>query len=401
MLGKAVFKNLLAMTIVPLAILLLAEGACRLLEPKNDLVKIQGSKGVEVPAWMLSDPSLAPQLSRPELIPPDLDSAAVFQFWQFYERDRDLHYRLRPGLDAWTLNTHTPKEWAEQMRWRLTSNADGFRGRRLPSAPPSPDVSLVVCMGDSSTFGWGVEESVVYPVRLEQILNTRGRGRWEVVNLGHPGYTSWQGFRLIDRVAALHPFAVVISYGGNDSMRGALPDRELWKRDHTFAARVSTVFERLALYRGLRRGILRVWDPAAKSASKDVELTPRVSVGEYVDNLRSIISTVRKAGGRPILLAIHVPDEYRDAMARVAEEAGAPLLKSGAIFSEVLPSVRSGAIYPAEVERLRSSLGDVLEKVPDLYLKVDKTHPNAIGHDVLAARLADVLTGEPQARGRP
>jgi lysophospholipase L1-like esterase len=65
-------------------------------------------------------------------------------------------------------------------------NALGFRDRRLPSPKP-PGVQRVVALGDSFTQGYGVEEDEAWPRRLETVLDARGRGQYEVVNLGVPG----------------------------------------------------------------------------------------------------------------------------------------------------------------------------------------------------------------------
>jgi lysophospholipase L1-like esterase len=95
-------------------------------------------------------------------------------------------------------------------------NALGFRERRLPSPKP-PGVRRVVALGDSFTQGYGVEEHEAWPRRLETVLDARGRGPYEVVNLGVPGtnprdYVS----HLRDPGLAYEPDVVLVTVMGND-----------------------------------------------------------------------------------------------------------------------------------------------------------------------------------------
>ena len=248
-------RKIVAATVVPFVLLLALEGAARLLEPGGDLVEVSGVPGVQVPSWFAADPSLRATLGHMDRVPAHLDKRAVFQFWQFYRRDLDLHYRFKPNLDTVTANTLSPPPVVDKMRWRLTTNAAGFRGRMLPGAPLPSGQRLVVCLGDSSTYGWGVDDADPYPVRLASQLVADEAG-WDVINLGHPGFTSWQGRILAERVAALRPAVVTISFGTNDASEAGLPDSELYRRDHSFPARVARAAERLALFRVFQRATM-------------------------------------------------------------------------------------------------------------------------------------------------
>jgi lysophospholipase L1-like esterase len=109
----------------------------------------------------------------------------------------------------------------------------GFRGQ-LPDPELDGDGGLrVVCLGDSFTFGWGVEDADTYPVQLEaaleDVLAARVAGDTahsgprrspvsaEVLNVGLPGYNTWQEHRLYEKlVRPMAPDVVVLGWYLND-----------------------------------------------------------------------------------------------------------------------------------------------------------------------------------------
>lgn len=81
---------------------------------------------------------------------------------------------LLPGLDAAPVvapdRPHDPAEARQRpspigrrRTFSVTTNADGFRGPPLDTPPARP---RVLCLGDSVTFGWGVEDDESWPARL-------------------------------------------------------------------------------------------------------------------------------------------------------------------------------------------------------------------------------------------
>ncbi|HZR81337.1 MAG TPA: GDSL-type esterase/lipase family protein [Candidatus Binatia bacterium] len=109
------------------------------------------------------------------------------------ERDPDLLWRLRPGMSAvW----RTP-EYVEHSR----TDRRGMRGPERSDADARP---LVLAVGDSTTYGVGVDETDAYPAVLEGLLRERGVPG-TVLNAGVPGYGFDQTYRAalrrIDEVA--------------------------------------------------------------------------------------------------------------------------------------------------------------------------------------------------------
>lgn len=133
-----------------------------------------------------------------------------------FDHDPLLGGRLRPGFRG----RFSSPEY--DTRWEI--NGAGHRG-------PEPGVKVgdrarIVALGDSFTFGYGVESEEAWPARLEAVLARRSGGAIEVVNLGVGGYGAVQEVAwLAERLeAGLGPDLVVLGfYPGNDlsdSVRG-------------------------------------------------------------------------------------------------------------------------------------------------------------------------------------
>lgn len=113
-------------------------------------------------------------------------------------------------------------------RWRVVHevNAAGLRGP-LPLEPRSQDVPRIVCLGDSHTFGHGVEAQAAWPARLAERLGERG-ANVEVLNAGVDGYDPTQTVVWLQRrILDLEPDLVLLQVHMNDAAcRGQGPREE-------------------------------------------------------------------------------------------------------------------------------------------------------------------------------
>lgn len=92
----------------------------------------------------------------------------------------------------------------------------GVWARGLP-AELAPGTRRVVCLGDSNTWGLGVERDAAWPQQLEVTWNTDHESEIEVVNLAYPGTSSSQVRReLRGTLETLHPDVVLLMVGAND-----------------------------------------------------------------------------------------------------------------------------------------------------------------------------------------
>ncbi len=100
-------------------------------------------------------------------------------------------------------------------RVELRTNSDRIRGPEL--GPPEPGEKSVLVLGDSMTFGWGVEEEEAFPAQVGATLAGEGH-RVTVMNGAIPGYGSREMALALERFdGPLQPDVVVACvYIGND-----------------------------------------------------------------------------------------------------------------------------------------------------------------------------------------
>jgi lysophospholipase L1-like esterase len=126
----------------------------------------------------------------------------------FYQADSALTWRLQPNY-AGVYRGYEGDAPA-------TTNAQGFRGpawspERLGAA------RRVLCLGDSTTFGYGVADAETFPRQLEGELGTGVA----VFNGGVPGYGTLQELALApELLAKVRPQVVVLTWLPNDVLEG-------------------------------------------------------------------------------------------------------------------------------------------------------------------------------------
>ena len=245
----------------------------------------------------------------------------------------------------------------------------------LPFPPHGPRPRILV-LGDSCSRL--ALDGLPWPAGLQDRL---GRDIAEVVTAAVPGYSTYQGLVWLRRqLLALRPDVVFVYFGWNDHWRATgLTDADLARRLASRRLRLFTLVERLR-----RRG----------------ERPLRVPPAAYRENLRAMVTAIRAAGGRPVLVAapyrldpaacrhlvatgylradddaVRLHRRYLDILHAVARETDTPVLDAA-------------AVYP-------------LLKPPAPLLHRDGIHPTRLGHAVLAALGADAVARLLPALGLP
>jgi len=247
-----------------------------------------------------------------------------------------------------------------------------FRGA-LVARPKAPGTTRIVCLGSSSTNGYGVAADETFTHALGRRLASEGFAI-ETINAGVPRATAEPLRAFLEGVVLpLRPDVVVVDLGFNDHVVLAVHD----ERAH-FAAmsdggigplEAAWASWRAARARGDYAGYPRrlVAGDATPAERARFSLEPAARFGE---SLTDIVAACRAAGARVVLVEEpvrrDVPREplhpFRDAMAEVAERTGAALLR------------------PEPV--LDAHGRDVF---------VDVVHPNPRGHWLIAVELATLL----------
>lgn len=115
-------------------------------------------------------------------------------------------YELKPNLSV--KFQHAP----------VTTNSFGMRNRETTLEKPA-DTYRIALMGDSYTFGWGVEQSSTFAHVMEDKVNSLlgGKKKVEILNFGVPGYATFQEVALFfEKALKFQPDAVMFYVIPND-----------------------------------------------------------------------------------------------------------------------------------------------------------------------------------------
>lgn len=271
---------------------------------------------------------------------------------------------------------------------------------RRGEAAPEEEQLVVLCIGDSHTWGRGHG----YPERIAELLEQRS-DRYHVVNLGVPGTNTAQlRTRLPEQIERYHPELLVVWSGVNNSwnqtaagVRSGAGHASLWQR-------LSGASRIVRLYRVWRQNqvLQELFEeygpyvaPAAEPRSNAGSTTFERSVGDdfdaYVnrtgaslegkelvaatrDDLVWIVEYARAKDVPVILIAYGLPGgPYGNAtfgIRAAAEETGAPLVEaSAAAFDLVSDRRSSGEEVPELYDDTVHPTQPLYEAVGDLVLK--------------------------------
>ncbi len=280
---------------------------------------------------------------------PDLNETMEF--------DPDLFWRLKPELREFAVSGSI-RDNAIDFH---VSTHDGLRSaRRL-----APKTGLrILALGDSTTFGLGVEDRKTWPAMLQKRLRAKGMDV-EVVNAGVPGYTAFQGQRFMrERGFALQPDLVIVTFGFNDA--------DSWgSRSDSETARVLELrrWERQLKHSRLYGGIRKLLHRRAAVGEGKSPASPRLTPQEFYLKMQDLVGDIRACGSE----VVFVIWPYRN-------------------------QIRFRTTEPWKYQKITHMLGKA-EGVPvvnlvepfiraDAPLFVDHVHTNAAGCRVVAEALA-------------
>ena len=303
-----------------------------------------------------------------------------------YRVDPEVRYVLSPNQKGWVDDGF------------VTTNSRGFRGGEV-DIPKPPERLRIVALGDSVTFGWGVNDADTFCQQLEQQFRARRPDvDVDVVNLAVPGYATRQEVALLQRnLAALQPDVVLLGFYEND-----LPDTMDDKN-------VSGT--RITVARPTDGQELRM----SPGPSSWIERQARRSRAVYIAS-HALKGLVHRGEGKPgssmerDLLEGRRSDELETAWQRVSAQLEA--LKSSAAdrgFAAgivVLPpreqvfGLYPDSEYQKRIGRVAGQLGMfVIDPLPflkarpsskgTLFIPYDRNHPSAAGHRVIAQAIME------------
>ncbi|NNE07391.1 MAG: hypothetical protein HKN20_02390 [Gemmatimonadetes bacterium] len=264
----------------------------------------------------------------------------------------------------------------ELIDFRVSTNDFGLR-----DAPVGPKRGLrILALGNSCTFGVGVEGEDSFPEQLENLIGQSVPQGVEVLNAGTPGYTAFQGRRFLERIGDdLDPDLVIVSFGFNDSdVWSSRTDRETaaafepagWRK---WARR--SAFYRLLAAALPRRGGDAVPGGAAGSGGAQI---PRLMPEEFYNEMTAIAGWAKDRGKTALFLVW----PYRK---QVTENRPEPI-----IYQPLILKVAADTGSPA-IDLIDAMIvaGEQMESPEALF--VDHIHGSPQGCRVVATAIADLL----------
>ncbi len=273
-------------------------------------------------------------------------------------------------------------------------NAYGLRGPEWTRDKPA-GVRRIMALGDSSVYGFGVEDDEVFTARLGQAMGESV----QVINAAVPGYSTYQTINLLQiRALSLEPDLLLVGCIWSDNNFDSFVDRDLLAAYSTFrnhrARAVKETLKRSSLYTILdyKLRVLRKFPEDRRVGwmiGRGEKIGQRrVPIQEYAANLEIITELAHDAGAevafmvlpnREDLTMVHQSgaawDPYRQVMRDTATRHGAPLMYLPELFEE------TGL------------------EADELFL--DEMHPTAKGHALWADLVLETLDELSWPDGQP
>jgi len=220
------------------------------------------------------------------------------------------------GISPWS--THTGEYYKFPPNYQLKGaagqaaevasiNSLGFRGPDFQPNKPR-GTFRIVCLGESSTFGYRNSDGGTYPIQLQKILRqTSGDAKVEVINAGFPYYNSGSISALLrEEISRYDPDVITLYSAFNDAA---------WPLKINFPARVVFwVQEHSAVYLALKETLhtdkffVRLMSKIARRLRpKTVNYEPFKAEIEqvalrYRKNVESIIKFAKEKGIATVLI---------------------------------------------------------------------------------------------------
>jgi len=199
--------------------------------------------------------------------------------------DDKRFWSLEPGLVDHSL--YGRMEPFPPMRFSVTTDSRGFR--LTPNSAAAP--RTVLFLGDSCTFGLGVDDDETVPAQVQNGLHGV-----QVINAGVPGYTAYQGNVLLKELAPeLDPDVAVITFGFNDDLQW--DNRSDLEHAETIVAQRSGLLARIRFI-DLLRTIL-----PGRGSEEPENPRPRLTDEEFEEQIRAMVRWSREHEIEPVLMA--------------------------------------------------------------------------------------------------
>lgn len=291
--------------------------------------------------------------------------------------------------------TDKPGEKDPSYRRTIAINSSGFRHNGDTPLEKPDNTFRIFTLGDSITFGWGVEIEDSFAGQLEKLLNeSSSEIKYQVINAGIIGFTSYQGVRLLrHKLLAYDPDVIVVAYGGTNYVLADSSDKDSLLTGSPVLTKITNIGRRLFIYRGIREILLRMNKVEKKNKTR------RVSSEDFRNDLRELIEISEKNNVGVVLMTIQ---------SNVLTGQVAKWTKANRSYSETNEEIieehkKINNIIREAADERKVVMVDIAEKFNilktveqrELFYRPedawDDYHPNEEGHRVIAEELSHAI----------
>lgn len=265
---------------------------------------------------------------------------------------------------------HKPDITRKYSRANIKFNRYGLRDGEI--SKDKKNAIRLLLLGDSVTFGWGVNQEEIFPEVLEKMLNQNSLNKIEVINSGVGGYNIYQESQyFLTEGIYFNPDMVMLLFANNDfEIKSVINERN---KSHNLIFNSISGVERLFKGTMLAHLIKFKWKYHWFPAQETVVSMPQGShaVAKYLREISSVCNELRI----PFLVFVFQYDlnqyekQIMNFVKRVGLENGFRVYSTCEFFCN------------KEIKKLRNSMVD--------------SHPNSNGHKLLAdgiySKIKDII----------
>lgn len=261
-------------------------------------------------------------------------------------------------------HVHKPGSNMELMDVNVSINSDGLRDRDYPIE--RGDAYRIIFLGDSLTFGWGVEQEYTFQYLLEEEIGKTTPT--EIINFGTGNHNTEQEVNLFfEKGVKYNPDKVVLFYFINDAE--ATPEKSgLWFLGHSHF--ISFYWSRI---NSLMNNIV------ASKSYKDYYTALYMDDQEgWINSKKAMLELRDYCLENAIAIQVVLLPELHDTNNLIF----------GEVYNNISLFLQQSGIEYMSLAKLFSDHGDQME----LWVSYDDAHPNKLAHYKIAETLVEFIS---------
>lgn len=247
----------------------------------------------------------------------------------------------------------------------IKTNSLGLRANKEYKIPKPKDIKRILVLGDSITLGWGVKLEDTYPQILESLLNFNSTVTYEVINSGVGNYNAKNELANLKKLVALDPDIIILGFYINDIEENTYPSKiQLWiKSKSYFYAFISDKLINLKYKNNFEKYYLNLYE----------DKNNKESLKQTIDEM------IRIANNNLIpFVFVNIPEFHKF---------------ENYPFTQVNQFIETEIVMDQNITYVNLlSIFDNKSVLPeDIWVSIQDTHPNVVGHKIIAQSIYENL----------